>query len=127
MCSEDDEEYYADLVEFIGDLPVQTIIVDPSAASFITTIRSKGRFHVRKGKNAVLSGIRNVATVLNSGKLVFSDSCVETVKEFHSYVWDERAVERGEDVPLKQNDHAMDATRYFVNTVIVSSGVSFLR
>ncbi|MDY0341102.1 MAG: PBSX family phage terminase large subunit [Coriobacteriia bacterium] len=122
-----DEEYYVDLVEFIGDLPVQTIIVDPSAASFITTIRSKGRFHVRKGKNSVLSGIRNVATVLNSGKLVFSDSCVETVKEFHSYVWDERAVERGEDVPLKQNDHAMDATRYFVNTVIASTGVSVLR
>jgi phage terminase large subunit len=75
----------------------------------------------------VLSGIRNVATVLNSGKLVFSDSCTETIKEFHSYVWDERAVARGEDVPLKQNDHAMDATRYFVNTVIVSNGVSFLR
>ncbi len=101
-----DEEYYADLVEFISDLPVQTIIVDPSAASFITTIRSKGRSHVRKGKNAVLSGIRNVATVLKSGKLSFSDSCVETIKEFRSYVWDERAVERGEDVPLIQNDHA---------------------
>jgi len=122
-----DEEYYADLVQFVGDLPVQTIIVDPSAASFITTIRSKGRFHVRKGKNAVLTGIRNVATALNAGKLVFTEGCEETIKEFHSYVWDERAVARGEDAPLKQNDHAMDATRYFVNTVMSSNGVSILK
>jgi PBSX family phage terminase large subunit len=122
-----DEQYYADLIEFVGDLPVQTIVVDPSAASFIVTIRSKGRFHVRKGKNAVLTGIRNVATALNGGKLVFSDVCVETIKEFHSYVWDERAVGRGEDAPLKQSDHAMDATRYFVNTVMSSSGISMLK
>lgn len=121
-----DEEYYVDLVRFIDGLPVQTLVVDPSAASFITTLRSKG-LHVSKGKNAVLSGIRNTATALNAGDLLFSDSCVETIKEFRSYVWDERALERGEDLPLKQNDHAMDAARYFVNTVMLSRGVSVLR
>ncbi len=56
---------------------MRTIIVDPSAVSFIATIRSKGRFYVRKGRNSVLSGIRNVATMLNSGKLVFSEACEE--------------------------------------------------
>jgi hypothetical protein len=29
-----------------------------------------------------------------------------------SYVWDEKAVNRGEDKPLKVNDHAMDSIRY---------------
>ena len=122
-----DEQYYADLVEFVGDRPVASVVVDPSAASFIATVRAKGRFHVRKGRNSVLTGIHNVATALNSEKLIFSDACVETIKEFHSYVWDERAVGRGEDVPLKQSDHAMDATRYFVSTVLSSSGLSVLQ
>lgn len=30
-------------------------------------------------------------------------------------------MERGEDKPIKQNDHQMDSDRYFVNTVIMSN------
>ena len=40
-----------------------------------------------------------------------------TLEEFQSYVWDEKAAARGEDKPVKANDHCMDAVRYFVNTV----------
>src|SRR5690606_11905599 len=36
-----DEEYYQDLVEFVGDVQPRAIIIDPSAASFITLIRKK--------------------------------------------------------------------------------------
>jgi len=36
--------------------------------------------------------------------------------EFGSYVWDPKAQERGEDKPLKQQDHAMDRNRYFIYT-----------
>jgi len=32
-------------------------------------------------------------------------------------VWDTNAVDRGEDVPLKENDHCMDAVRYMVKTL----------
>jgi hypothetical protein len=31
-------------------------------------------------------------------------------------MWDEKAANEGEDVPIKENDHCMDAVRYFVNT-----------
>ena len=115
-----DEEYYEDLVEFVGNLPIRSLIVDPSAASFIALVRKKGRFNVRKAKNDVLEGIRNMATALATGLIKYNDCCIETFREFASYVWDEKATQRGEDAPLKMNDHHMDADRYFVNTVVMA-------
>ena len=41
------------------------------------------------------------------GRLVFSDSCVNTIKEFASYIWDEKAAQRGEDKPIKEHDHCL--------------------
>lgn len=115
-----DQEYYEDLVNFIGDIErykLKGVIVDPSAASFIALLRQKG-IKVIKAKNDVLDGIRNVATALNQKMILYNDCCKETFREYSSYVWDEKAAERGEDKPLKQNDHHMDGDRYFVNTVL---------
>ena len=113
-----DNEYYNDLVSFAGDKKIKAIVIDPSAASFIALIKQKGKFHVKKAKNDVLEGIRNVASALNDCTLQFNNCCTNTFKEFFSYVWDEKAVQRGEDKPLKTMDHAMDAIRYFVNTIL---------
>lgn len=113
-----DEEYYQDLETFVGDIPIKGVIVDPSAASFIVTIKKHGKFKAIHAKNDVLDGIRNVATALNQKMIYYNDCCIETFREFFSYVWDEKAAERGEDKPVKQNDHQMDADRYFVNTIL---------
>lgn len=113
-----DEEFYKDLEKFAGNIKINAIIVDPSAASFIATIRKHNRFNVIKAKNDVLEGIRNTATALSNEMIAFNDCCINTFKEFSSYVWDEKATERGEDKPLKENDHCMDEIRYFVNTVL---------
>ena len=32
-----------------------------------------------------------------------------------SYMWDDKAAQRGEEKPVKQQDHGPDALRYFVN------------
>jgi len=121
-----DEEYYQDLEEFVGDIQPRAIIIDPSAASFIALIRKKGRFAVRQARNDVLEGIRNMATALNTGRILYNDCCKETFREFASYVWDEKAAERGEERPIKQNDHQMDGDRYFVNTVVMRpAAISF--
>ena len=75
-----DEEYYQKLEELAGDCPVRQVIVDPSAASFIQCIRRHGRFSVRKAKNSVLVGIRHTAGMLSEGKLLFHDSCRDTLR-----------------------------------------------
>ncbi|SNR95681.1 phage terminase, large subunit, PBSX family [Anaerovirgula multivorans] len=113
-----DEEYYQELESFIGKMKVKGVIVDPSASSFITLIKKKGKFRVIKAKNDVLEGIRNMATALNNKILLFNDCCANSFREFSSYVWDEKAAERGEDKPKKENDHTKDEERYFVNTIM---------
>ncbi len=110
-----DEEYYGALVALAGGLPVETVVVDPSAASFIATIRSHGRFSVRKARNDVLRGIRLVAELLRQGALQFAPACHDSIREFFLYRWDEN---RESDRVVKENDHAMDDIRYFCATVL---------
>lgn len=119
-----DAEYADDLQEWLEGIKPKAVIVDPSAASFIAELTKRG-FKVIPADNAVEDGIRLVAMLLNLGKLVFASSCENTIKEFGSYIWDAKAAERGEDKPVKQHDHAMDAVRYFVYTVLNNRTVRF--
>ena len=112
-----DSEFAADLEEFTKGIRIRQVVVDPSAASFIAEIRKRG-FVVKKANNNVLDGIRYVGTLLNGDKIRFHASCTNTIKEFTAYTWDKKAADRGEDKPIKDNDHAMDAVRYFCYTII---------
>lgn len=122
-----DKEFADDLTVWLSGIKPEKIIVDPSAASFIAELRQRG-FAIKKAKNDVLDGIRVVATLLNREQIVITDICEETIKEFTSYVWDEKAADRGEDKPVKANDHCMDALRYFCYTMLrKNNGISILK
>lgn len=112
-----DAEYADDLNEWLEGTKIRAVIVDPVAASFIAELRKRG-YKVLKAKNDVIDGIRLVGTKLNQNLVVISDSCINTIKEFASYIWDAKAAERGEDKPVKEHDHAMDAVRYFIYTIL---------
>lgn len=112
-----DAEYVQDLKAFIGDAKPKAVIVDPSAASFIEAIRQAG-LPVMKADNDVLDGIREMAKMLTLGRIKYVDTCERTFEEFGLYEWDQKATDRGEDKPVKDNDHCMDADRYFVRTVL---------
>lgn len=110
-----DEEYYLALERLAGGCEIEAVVVDPSAASFLTAIRRHGRFRVIPAKNDVTDGIRRVSDALRAGRLCFHSGCTDILREFGQYVWDEKA---GCDKPKKQNDHAMDDLRYFVSTIL---------
>lgn len=110
-----DEEYYMDLERLAGELPIETVVIDPSAASFIETIRRHGRFSVRKAKNDVVNGIVTTSRYLKNGKIKVHSSCKDAIREFGLYRWDDKAQE---DKPIKENDHAMDETRYMAETIL---------
>ncbi len=113
--SRTDEEHYNALEKLIGEKNLEFIIVDPSAASFIECIRRHGKYHVKPAKNDVLSGIRRVSDALRNKSILISKSCTDCLREFSLYCWNEK---NGGDVPVKENDHAMDDLRYFVSTVL---------
>lgn len=113
-----DEEYYAELEKLAENLPVRYVVVDPSAASFIETIRRHGRFSVRKARNEVLDGIRLTSVLLRTGRMLIHESCKDAIREFGLYCWDDKSDKAQVDKPLKINDHAMDDIRYFCSTVL---------
>ena len=117
-----DEEHYNGLCELAGDREIERVIVDPSAASFIQTIRRHGRFNVQPADNKVVDGIRSVSTALRDGKVKICKTCRDAMREFGLYRWDDSGVK---DCPIKENDHAMDDIRYFVTAVVANSDDGF--
>ncbi len=111
-----DEEHYLQLERLCGKAPlkVEKVLCDPSAASFIACIQRHGKFNVQPAKNDVISGIRRVGDMLSEGKIKFSDRCADIIREIGLYCWDDSAAA---DKPIKENDHAMDDMRYFVNDI----------
>lgn len=107
-------QYLQRIQQLAGSHKIECVIVDPSAASFIAELRNAD-FTVRKGKNAVVDGIRRVSSALQAEKLRFSPDCKNCIREFGLYRWDESC---SEDRPIKENDHAMDDVQYFVNTIM---------
>lgn len=110
-----DEEHYRELERLCGGRRVSTVTVDPSAASFIEVIRRHGKFSVTPARNNVLDGIRQTAAALKDKRIVICRNCTDTIREFSLYRWNENSAN---DVPIKENDHAMDDIRYFVATIL---------
>lgn len=112
-----DEEYYQHLKEIAGDRQIAALIIDPSAASFIEVVRRHDEYTVIKADNDVLKGINRVCQALKEEEFYISKSCADAIREFSIYRWD-NSIKR--DAPKKENDHAMDDIRYFVQSVIDS-------
>lgn len=104
-----DAEYAEMLEELVAGRDIQRVIVDPSAASFIETLRRKG-WQVMKADNDVADGIRVTADLLRQRRIVLCRPCRDCLREMALYCWDERS---GRDAPRKEHDHAMDEMRYF--------------
>lgn len=115
-----DAQYADDMTEFMGMEPQNQcmVVVDPSAASFITELRSRG-LYVKLANNEVADGIRVVGSLLAKRNIrINKDNCKGLISEMQSYVWDDKAAERGEEKPIKQKDHGPDALRYYCYTVL---------
>ena len=117
-----DSEYGNDLEEFTKEsnsgLMVSRIIVDPSASSFKAEIRTRGMVP-KDANNEVLEGIRLTCSAFKLKLIKINrNKCQPFIDELGSYSWDFKAKDRGVEQPLKQNDHAMDCIRYFVNTIM---------
>ena len=106
---------YADMLDRLAaGREIQRVIVDPSAASFIETLRQRG-WRVKKANNDVADGIRVTADLLRQRRIVLCNTCRDCLREMALYCWDEKA---GKDAPKKEHDHAMDEMRYFAMDLV---------
>lgn len=129
-------QYLADITEFLTqysrfyEKPITSLYIDPSAASFKAELldwRTDDRIHdswrklgitVVDAENEVLEGIKTVHGKLHRGEIV---ACAGgRNKRWHNevgvYAWCPKAAARGEDAPIKKEDHSLDQTRYGIHT-----------
>ncbi len=109
-----DKQYLDDLQEFIGKRPIERVVVDPSALSFINELRQAG-FLVISAKNDVIDGIRTVDRFLQTKEVLINKKCEDSIREFGLYSWDDKQTA---DKVVKDYDHAMDDIRYFCYTIL---------
>ena len=115
--SKTNSEYADDFERFVDYDHGITVIIDPSALSFKAELRVRG-YSVKDARNDVLDGIRLTAAFIKKRRLkICRGKCPNFEREIESYVWSNKALERGEEAPVKENDHAMDAMRYLIKTV----------
>ena len=111
--SKTDAELVRDIKEFISYRNVSTVYVDPAAASFKLALRQED-IPVLDANNDVLLGIKICSKFISGKNLVINKSCKILREQIQSYAWDPKAADRGEDKPIKKNDHCTDALRYAV-------------
>ena len=102
--------------EWIGNKTIAWAVCDPASPNFREVLQRELNVDVYsalKGPDSVLDGIQHTMAWLAHGDIKVCARCEDLRTEFFTYQWDEKASERGEDKPLKTNDHGMDALRYF--------------
>lgn len=120
-------EYAKDLVEFMNDLHEQYdnrvfyIFLDPSAKGLAEEVRRATRavsldyqVLLRDAENDVALGISRVQKVLCFDIMSVAPKQEYAVSEFGTYEYDKKSIEKGKEVPVKEDDHCMDAIRYCV-------------
>jgi phage terminase large subunit len=108
-------EYADDVAQFLEPYGVKAVYVDPSAAAFKLELRKRG-LHIVDADNDVINGITFMTSEMQKGNLFVCEECSDLIREIESYVWDPKASEKGDDAPLKKDDHSIDAMRYAVFT-----------
>jgi len=111
---------YGDLIdEFVKSYryQIEAIILDPSAASLKIELKNRG-YRVKSADNEVLEGIKVTGSALYQKKFMINKRCKNLIGEVGGYVWDAKAKDRGEEKPIKINDHGCDAIRYYINTIM---------
>ena len=112
------EEQADRILSWVGDRTLKSVVIDPSAAPLRVAIkRVFTGVPILKGKNDVVPGIQLTKALLANGTLKIASNCKDVLDEIGQYSWDEKAAEKGEDKPIKMNDHACDALRYFCTTI----------
>lgn len=108
------KQYARDMEAFARKGPApDVVVIDPSAEGFILQLKEDAPgLRIKRADNAVLEGIQLVSSAIDAGVLMIHPRCKHLIDEIQGYAWDPKAQERGEDKPVKQNDHACDALRY---------------
>jgi PBSX family phage terminase large subunit len=88
---------------------------DPENPSAIEVLNRKGInvYEVVKGKGSIATGINSVRALFKQNRLHIHKRCTNLINELETYAYPEKRPNNNEpEVPVKENDHAVDSLRY---------------
>lgn len=118
-------QYAKDAVSFMDEIheAYETerfyFFLDPSAKGLQEEIKRATRdcdyyVKIEDAENDVKLGISRVQKLLTFNILSLSPDQEKAIEEFGIYEYDKKSIEKGKEVPVKEDDHCMDAIRYCV-------------
>ncbi len=114
-------EYAKDFRKFLDGLYTKYgkkaayVFIDPSAKGLAEEIkRLCPEILLRDADNTVALGISRVQKLLIFERLFLCPDQKELENEMYLYEYDPDSIDKGQEKPIKANDHAQDATRYTV-------------
>lgn len=120
-------EYAQNLIELMEEVHEQHgtrvfyIYLDPSAKGLQEEIRRSVHSTaldysvlIRDAENDVALGISRVQKVLTFGIMSIAPAQENLIREMGLYQYDKKSIEKGKEIPVKEEDHGCDATRYAV-------------
>jgi len=114
-----DAQLVNDIKKFISYRNVTAIYVDPAAASFKIALRNED-LPVVDANNDVLLGIKTMSKFISGKNIVVQQGCKTLIEQIQSYAWCPKAQDRGEDKPIKKDDHICDGLRYALTPFLQS-------
>lgn len=94
---------------------VEAVFIDPSARGFAEEIkRILPTVRIVPADNAVKVGIERVQKLYSFSRLKISDTQEHLIDEIDLYKFNKDLLDKGKEEVLKENDHCMDAKRYYV-------------
>ena len=90
---------------------------DPAEPDRIQTLNRLG-LNCREVSKDIVAGIDKVKELFKQGRIHINPKCVNLIWELETYHYPEKKPEQNEkEVPVKENDHALDALRYCLYTI----------
>jgi len=113
----------AQIAEQTAWYKTQIVYPDPAEPDKVVDLRNVG-LNVREANKNVEAGVDRLRELFKQGRIMISSSCKNLILELESYSYPERKPDHNErEIPVKENDHAVDALRYAIFTY--SPGLEF--
>lgn len=120
MKQKSPSEYARDFKSFVKALEERTnkkvtdVWIDPSARGLAEEIkRLCPAIHINSADNKVALGIQRVSKLLAYEVISYSPRQKHLIEEMYIYSYNKDMLDKGKEVPVKENDHCSDAERYY--------------
>lgn len=113
-------ELAEDIQNFLEPYAIKAVYIDPSAAALRLELSRRG-IHCVDADNDVENGIQIMTSMVRDGTCQVMNTCTNLIREIEGYSWDPKSAERGEDKPIKKDDHITDCLRYCLASHKVST------